>query len=98
MPSKFPCTQCGLCCRNVHLAEQTKYLDRGDGTCRHYSETDKNCQIYESRPEICRVDLQYKNHYADRLSWNSFVELNLEVCKILQNQTNSVAESDQQTP
>lgn len=35
----FPCTACGQCCRNVHLSDQTAYLDRGDGTCLHFNET-----------------------------------------------------------
>jgi Fe-S-cluster containining protein len=81
----FPCTQCGLCCRNVHLAEQTQHLDRGDGACRHYSDANKHCLIYDSRPDICRVDQQYQMHYADRYSWASFVEVNIEVCRVLQN-------------
>ncbi|MFK3772128.1 YkgJ family cysteine cluster protein [Pseudomonas sp. NPDC089406] len=82
----FPCSQCGLCCRSVHLAEQTQYLDRGDGACRHYNDADKRCLIYETRPDICRVDRQYRMHYAERFSWEAFVEANVEVCKILQDQ------------
>ena len=82
----FPCTQCGLCCRNVHLAEQTQYLDRGDGACRHYSDADMQCLIYETRPDICRVDRQYRMHYAQRFSWEAFVEANTQVCKLLQQQ------------
>ena len=82
----FPCTQCGLCCRNVHLAEQTRYLDRGDGACRHYSDADKRCLIYEARPDICRVDRQYQMHYAQQLGWEKFVEMNVAVCNLLQRQ------------
>lgn len=82
----FPCTQCGLCCNNVHLAEQTRYLDRGDGACRHYNDTDKHCLIYETRPDICRVDRQYRMHYAEQYSWAEFVDANLEVCRVLQGQ------------
>ncbi|MOA45847.1 Flagellin N-methylase [compost metagenome] len=82
----FPCTQCGLCCRNVHLAEQTQHLDRGDGACRHYNDADKRCLVYDSRPDICRVDRQYRMHYAQQFTWKTFVELNVEVCKLLQRQ------------
>ena len=82
----FPCTQCGLCCRNVHLAEQTQHLDRGDGACRHYCDADKGCLIYETRPDICRVDRQYRMHYAQTYSWEVFVTLNMEVCNALQQQ------------
>ncbi|WP_409033976.1 YkgJ family cysteine cluster protein [Pseudomonas sp. JUb42] len=79
----FPCNQCGQCCRNVHLAEQTRFLDRGDGVCRHFSEDSKHCTIYVDRPDICRVDRQYRMHYAERYAWDEFVELNLQVCQVL---------------
>lgn len=58
----------------------------GDGACRHYSDADKHCLIYETRPDICRVDRQYHMHYAQRFSWEAFVEVNVEVCKLLQRQ------------
>lgn len=82
----FPCTQCGLCCQNVHLAAETRFLDRGDGTCRHYDASSKGCGIYGERPSICRVDLQYQLHYARQYSWDDFVALNLAVCDTLQAQ------------
>ncbi|MCO7597238.1 MULTISPECIES: YkgJ family cysteine cluster protein [Pseudomonas] len=52
----------------------------GDGACRHYSDADKHCLIYETRPDICRV------HYAQQFSWEAFVEVNVEICKLLQRQ------------
>ena len=79
----FPCTQCGLCCQRVHWNEQTRFLDRGDGTCRHYDAPNKACSIYAQRPDICRVDRQYLQNYAQRYSWDEFVRLNLEVCAAL---------------
>ncbi|WP_350495050.1 YkgJ family cysteine cluster protein [Neopusillimonas aromaticivorans] len=82
----FPCSQCGLCCQQVNLAEKTHFLDRGDGTCRHYKTASKECGIYATRPDICRVDLQYSLHYAQQHTWNEFVSLNLHVCEILQAQ------------
>ncbi|MHB0807182.1 YkgJ family cysteine cluster protein [Stutzerimonas nitrititolerans] len=80
----FPCTQCGLCCQNVHLAEETHFLDRGDGTCRHYEATSKECSIYPERPDICRVDRQYSLHYNQQYSWDEFVILNIQACELLQ--------------
>ncbi|WP_454565848.1 YkgJ family cysteine cluster protein [Pseudomonas sp. AIG] len=82
----FPCTQCGLCCQKVGMAEQTRALDRGDGTCRHYNATNKGCGIYNERPDICRVDRQYQLHYRQAYSWDRFVALNVEVCEALQVQ------------
>ncbi|WP_282396619.1 YkgJ family cysteine cluster protein [Pseudomonas sp. PS01298] len=80
----FPCTQCGLCCQHVNMAPETQFLDRGDGTCRHYEATDKRCSIYNERPSICRVDRQYGERYAQLYSWEEFVHLNLVVCASLQ--------------
>ena len=54
MLSPFPCTACGKCCQNVDKSEQTVFLDRGDGTCRHFNEDTKLCLIYENRPLVCQ--------------------------------------------
>lgn len=86
----FPCTQCGLCCQHVHLADETRFLDRGDGTCRHYNADSKQCTIYDERPDICRVDLQYALHYHRLYSWEEFVALNLQVCRQLETQSESL--------
>jgi len=76
----FPCHQCGLCCQNVHRSAQTAFLDRGDGTCRHYLAASRQCAIYEQRPDICRVDRQYALNYSQEFTWDEFVEANLRAC------------------
>lgn len=81
----FPCFRCGACCRHVNAAQETKFLDRGDGTCRHFDSINKNCSIYEHRPNICRVDLQYHLNYHHKYSWDDFIAINLQVCEQLQN-------------
>lgn len=86
MSASFPCSSCGLCCQHVHLAVETRPLDRGDGTCRHYDATSRQCSIYDDRPDICRVDHQYAMHYAKQHTWDEFVVLNLRVCTALQEQ------------
>lgn len=80
----FPCTQCGLCCQQVHQAQETRFLDRGDGICRHYDKNLRQCTIYDERPEICRVDRQYILHYSRNMSWNDFIEVNINICYKLQ--------------
>ena len=87
--NKFPCYQCGACCRNVHLSELTDFLNRGDGVCRHYDEKSRLCQIYSQRPEICRIDAYYQQHYQKQIAWPDFVELNLIACQQL-NEPESV--------
>ena len=77
----FPCVQCGLCCQIVHLAAETRFLDRGDGTCRNFDVETKGCRIYAERPDICRVDRQYELRYFRQYSWDDFVSLNLKACR-----------------
>ena len=79
----FPCTQCGACCRHVNLSELTKFLDRGDGICYHHDLNSHLCKIYENRPEVCRVDTYYEQHFNQKISWEQFVHLNLIACKQL---------------
>lgn len=86
MSSPFPCTQCGLCCQNVHLSDETQFLDRGDGTCKHYDAASKGCSIYSDRPDICRVDRMYTLRYHKQYTWETFVALNQQVCTALQTQ------------
>lgn len=76
----FPCTGCGACCKQVHLAPETRYLDRGDGACRHFDDAAKSCTIYAQRPAVCRVDSYYDAHYAGLLDWEAFIALNLAAC------------------
>lgn len=80
----FPCSGCGLCCQRVDVAVQTRFLDRGDGVCRHYVAATGKCGIYEHRPDICRVDVQFRQYFAQRMSWNAFVEMNVQACALLQ--------------
>ena len=81
--SEFPCNRCGACCRQVHRAQETRYLDRGDGTCHHYEDSVGACSIYNERPEVCRVDRQYELHYAQHFSWVEFIRLNMDACVII---------------
>lgn len=81
----FPCTQCGLCCQKVGLAEETRFLDRGDGICKNYDSISRACQIYVDRPDICRIDRQYVLNYAKEMSWSEFIDINIKVCHQLQS-------------
>lgn len=79
----FPCTQCGVCCQHVNFSELTAYLDRGDGVCHYYDASTHLCNIYEQRPDVCRVDIYYEKHFKSQFTWDKFVELNLIACKQL---------------
>lgn len=79
----FPCYKCGACCKNVWRSSQTKWLDRGDGTCVHFDDERLLCKCYETRPLVCRVDAMYEKFYADKFTWDEFVEMNLRCCAAL---------------
>ena len=84
MTSQFPCTKCGACCRNVHRAKETQYLDRGDGTCRYYNDVTHLCNTYDNRPSICNIEQQYHLNYQQQYTWQEFINLNREACLILE--------------
>ncbi len=44
----MPCRQCGACCEVLAI-----HVFGHD--CEHYDKENRNCKIYETRPEICRV-------------------------------------------
>ena len=83
VPYKFPCTQCGKCCSNVHLLTEGDFLNRGDGVCMYFDVAALLCSIYDNRPEICRVGFQYNKNYSNKYSWDQFVKLNLIACSQL---------------
>ena len=85
----FPCTACGACCRNLRHTPLYASLDRGDGTCLHFDTGTNLCRIYESRPKICRVAEMFEA-FEDRLTWEEYVDLNLQSCHELHAQTRAL--------
>ena len=78
----FPCSQCGLCCRHLDRIPQMASLDRGDGVCVHLR--DNLCGIYETRPELCRVDEMYEKYFCRQYSREEYYRINQLVCEQLQ--------------
>ncbi|EGR0489765.1 YkgJ family cysteine cluster protein [Vibrio fluvialis] len=83
----FPCDACGQCCRNVDLSEETRFLDRGDGTCSNFNTSTNLCDIYDERPLVCRVEEYYNQNLSHMYSWENFIEINLVVCAQLKNRS-----------
>jgi len=79
----FPCSGCGLCCKNISTIQALKDFDTGDGVCLHLN-NEGQCDIYEMRPEVCRVSEMYEKYYKDHYSRNSFYEMNAIICNDLQ--------------
>jgi len=81
----FPCTGCGVCCRHIESAIELKEYDLGNGTCKYLNVIDNSCEIYEERPDICRVDKMFDTEYHKHFSRKEFYVKNAEVCNYLQD-------------
>lgn len=77
----FKCDKCGACCRNLHKSEMYRELHNGDGVCRYLKGNE--CSIYENRPLLCRIDESYEIFFKNKLSYDKYIELNYECCKLL---------------
>ncbi|WP_181229925.1 YkgJ family cysteine cluster protein [Helicobacter pylori] len=77
-PDRFPCTSCGLCCKNITGIIGLVGFDAGNGVCKFLDLKTNLCKIYESRPLICRVDEAHKKLLKE------FYAKNAEVCNALQ--------------
>jgi len=54
--SSFPCTGCGACC--LVAGSIKPELARAEGpVCKHLND-DRTCNIYEDRPDYCRIDFK----------------------------------------
>lgn len=61
-------------------------FDRGDGVCRHLDLDTNECRIYESRPEVCRIDLMYDKHFSTLYSKDRFYKMNAQACNVMQEE------------
>ena len=82
----FPCTSCGLCCQNITNVIELNDFDRGNGVCKYLNLISNQCEIYDDRPDICRVDKMYKKEYSHVYTKEAFYIENAKVCNTLQEQ------------
>lgn len=64
----FPCTGCGQCCRRISgLVGKPSfpYKAKDDGSCEMLT-ADNKCSIYDTRPEVCRVDKMIEKAGMDK--------------------------------
>jgi Fe-S-cluster containining protein len=82
--TKFNCTKCGACCRLVPDVVLNFYkLPRAEGGgCGHLL-SDNSCNIYNDRPDICNVHTMYNKFHHENLSWEEYIAISEESCKIL---------------
>ncbi len=80
---RFPCTSCGLCCKNITGIIELVEFDAGNGVCKFLDLETNLCKIYESCPLICRIDETHKKLYSHILL-KEFYAKNAEICNALQ--------------
>lgn len=80
----FPCSGCGLCCRNISKVEGLREFDLGNGTCKYLDIVSNACAIYDTRPEICNIDTMFEKEYIQYFPKKEFYILNANVCNHLQ--------------
>lgn len=69
---------------NIGSIDQLKEFDLGNGVCKYYDIVTKECNIYDARPTICRVDEMFEIVYKNSYTKLEFYRLNAEVCNKLQ--------------
>ena len=79
----FKCDKCGECCRNLHLSDLYKELDKGD-VCKYLE--GNLCSIYNERPLLCRVDESYQKLFKEKVSYDEYLKLNEYYCEKFKNQ------------
>ena len=83
----FPCTQCGLCCKNIDKVPQLDGYHAGDGICFHYNEN-VGCTIYANRPDVCRVDEGYQKFFSLLMTKQDYYIKNAQICNQMQTASN----------
>ena len=89
MDVTFQCSKCGACCKRAGLVGLMP--DRGDGAC-FYLQEDNTCGIYETRPEICRVDAMFDKRKAETpelmegIDKKSYFKLNSMACNLMMDE------------
>ena len=79
----FPCTKCGQCCINIKHIEPLAAYHSGDGVCVFYS-FENGCEVYETRPDVCRIDEGYHLFFSKQLSQSDYIIKNADACNQLQ--------------
>lgn len=84
MDEKYPCSKCGMCCRNIGHVMELQCYDLGNGICKFLE--NNLCSIYYNRPLVCRVDYMYERYFKEYCDKSTFFEKNMEVCRKLKEQ------------
>lgn len=78
----FPCDKCGICCNHINEIPELSLFDSGNGRCIHLAENNL-CDIYETRPDICNVEVMYRKRYCFEMSEDEYIMVNVAGCNEL---------------
>ena len=82
----FPCNSCGQCCKRIANSEHLSQFDRGDGICKFLNISSNLCTIYDERPIFCRIEDYYEKYLKQKMSWEQFTQMNVDICVKFQNE------------
>jgi len=90
----FPCTNCGLCCKNVKTVldgrhfvsnpvikkalDDFPYNTDESGACEML--TDDGCCVYETRPDVCNIDTMAR---LQGVSLNEYYLASAQSCNMI---------------
>lgn len=80
--SGFVCFKCGCCCTSSSDVPQLRGLLDRTGNCRYFDPETRECQIYDDRPDACRLDAVFKT-LPKGVSWEDFVYTSMLDCVYL---------------
>lgn len=99
---KFNCTGCGLCCTRIKrvldikdqlpdpeirkLLNEFPYKTRENGWCEKLDPVTMQCTVYETRPDVCRVNRVYERVHAAHLTRKQYYQMDEAACKKLQDE------------
>ena len=70
-----------------NVIERLKDFHNGDGVCIYLDKKLMQCKIYETRPNVCRVETMYDLVYHKEFKTKEqFYSANMDICNILKEE------------
>lgn len=83
MEFTYKCENCGECCKNWNPARYDRNIVDKNGVCKYLDINTNLCTIYDTRPDFCRVDVQYEKCLKDKINWEEYIRLTKLGCDVL---------------
>ena len=81
---KFPCTQCGACCKLASFAPKDLFPQNWilpDGSCKNLTARN-TCSIYQTRPDVCNIEKTAKKLNMNQVTKDEFFHDNAKLCNV----------------